>query len=178
MSTISRVSTLALCLLLAALWSACRPEAPAQDDPLVGQPAPAFQLPMLDGSREVSLASLEGKVVLLDFWATWCPPCEASMPDLQRIHEHFAGRPFQMLSVNVDAPEAGRVEHVQRWMERRSLSLPTVIDNGLVSSQYRATRIPRGVLIDRRGQVRQVFRGRTSESRLRRAIEALLAEPA
>lgn len=90
---------LSLAALLALAWTLGSRFAPVA----VGARVPAYTAQTLDG-RSVSLESLRGKVVVLNIWATWCRPCRAEMPALQRLHEQFAGRELEIVAVSVDTP--------------------------------------------------------------------------
>jgi thiol-disulfide isomerase/thioredoxin len=90
---------LAVCCL--ALLSCSSPPPPAVGPPVVGQAAPDFTLKDL-GGKEVSLAALRGKVVLVNFWATWCPPCRAEMPSMELLHRELADEGLVMLAVNIE----------------------------------------------------------------------------
>jgi len=118
---------------------------------LSGKVAPDFELPSLDGDM-VRLSSLEGKVVLLDFWATWCPPCRVSMPQLQELHERFKDQDAVVLAVNIDE-EAGP-EKVRAFVKELGLTFTVVLDpKGAVAGQYAVAGIPCQVLVDRDGIV-------------------------
>ena len=122
---------------------------PAPDPIRPGQPAPAFELPLLDGAP-ISLASLRGRVVLLNFWATWCAPCEAEMPAMQRLHTTLGGKDFELVAVSVDA---GRDE-VAQFQQRLGLTFPIALDPGKrVSTEYQSYRFPESYLIDRDGRI-------------------------
>lgn len=125
--------------------------APPPEDPIrPGQPAPTFELPRLDGGAPVSLEGLRGRVVLLNFWATWCGPCEAEMPAMQRLHTALAGPDFELLAVSVDA---GR-EEVDAFRKRLGLGFPILLDpEKRVSSRYQSHRFPESYLIDRDGRI-------------------------
>ncbi len=138
-----------------------------------GVPAPALAASTLDG-EPLDLAGLTDradKVVLVDFWATWCPPCVAAMPTLERLHRDYGDRGFAVLGVN---QEPGQTERVRRFMERRGLSFPTLIDPGGLSRAWGVYTYPTSFLIGRDGMIREVYRGPASASRLRRDIEAAL----
>jgi peroxiredoxin len=121
-----------------------------------GQPAPAFDLPALDGDTRVNLAGLRGRVVLLNFWATWCKPCEDEMPSMERLHRQLAGQPFTLLAVSVDSD----AELVKAFRERLGLTLPILLDpEKKVSAAYQAYRFPETVLIDAKGDVAGHFVG-------------------
>jgi peroxiredoxin len=122
---------------------------PAPDPIRPGQPAPGFELPLLDGTQ-ISLASLRGRVVLLNFWATWCKPCEAEMPAMQRLHTALAGSDFALLAVSTDA---GRDE-VARFQQKMGLTFPIALDPSKhVSNEYQSYRFPESYLIDREGRI-------------------------
>ena len=135
----------ALFLLLAV--TACnKQEAPATE----GAQAPDFTLNDLSG-RPVQLSSLRGKVVLLNFWATWCPPCREEVPSLLRLNQSLQGKAFQMLAVSVD--EGGR-EAVQAFFRKQGAALPALLDTeGKVSRLYGTTGVPETFVIDSRGVI-------------------------
>jgi cytochrome c biogenesis protein CcmG/thiol:disulfide interchange protein DsbE len=122
---------------------------PAPDPIRPGQPAPPFELPLLDGGN-VSLESLRGRVVLLNFWATWCKPCEAEMPAMERLHQTLAGGDFELLAVSTDA---GRDE-VVAFQQKMKLTFPIALDpSKRVSNEYQSYRFPESYLIDREGKI-------------------------
>ena len=123
---------------------------PAPDPIRPGQPAPGFELPLLAGGASISLESLRGRVVLLNFWATWCAPCEAEMPAMQRLHTALAGPDFELVAISVDA---GRDE-VAKFQERLALRFPIALDpEKRISVQYQSYRYPESFLIDRDGRI-------------------------
>jgi cytochrome c biogenesis protein CcmG/thiol:disulfide interchange protein DsbE len=114
----------------------------------LGQPAPDFTFPDLDG-RELSLSDYRGKVVLVNIWATWCPPCRDEMPSMQKLYEKFKGRGFEILAVSIDAD--GR-EAVAPFMEQMNLTFPALLDpNEKVRSLYAITGVPESFIIDKNG---------------------------
>lgn len=169
------VAGLSLALLLVAaaalasnrLWEVASSHPP----PSSGSVAPVLIAPDLDG-RMRSLAELEGQVVLVDFWATWCPPCVASLPGLSRLHERYADRGFTVLAVNQE-PEA--VARVRAFAQARELPFPVLIDPGSISQTYGVRSLPTSFLVDRQGVVRAAWRGLVSEAKLEAALEGLLA---
>ncbi|HEX5067688.1 MAG TPA: TlpA disulfide reductase family protein [Myxococcota bacterium] len=121
-----------------------------------GSAAPAFSLPRLAGDGEVSLEALRGKVVLLNFWATWCAPCEDEMPAMQRLHDGLAGQPFELLAVSVDQS----ADDVKAFRERLDLSFPILLDpDRKASGLYQTFRYPESFLIDQRGVVVERYVG-------------------
>jgi peroxiredoxin len=161
-------ATLAAVVLAALLVSE-----PAPDPIRAGQPAPVFELPLLDGGT-VSLASLRGRVVLLNFWATWCKPCEDEMPAMQRLHAVFPGTDFQLVAVSVDASR----DDVTTFRDRLGLEFPIALDPGKqVSEAYQSYRFPESYLIDREGRILSRYigprdwDGELYVDRIRRVIE-------
>jgi thiol-disulfide isomerase/thioredoxin len=143
-------------------------------DQRVGTAAPDVTLPLLGGG-ELALASLRGKVVAVDFWATYCGPCVRTMPHLQQLADTLPDDQFELYSVNVDPDTDDRDEVVSGFMERQELSFPVVLDNGRATWLYGADRIPLLVVVDREGIVRHVFRGFVDPANIDRAIHDTLA---
>ena len=115
-----------------------------------GMIAPAFEVQMFDGST-VKLADLKGKVVLLNFWATWCPPCRAELARVAKdIIEKFKGQPFVFLPVS----RGEKRETVEAFREKMGYTFPMGLDTDQsVYSKYAVTYIPRNFLIDKNGKV-------------------------
>jgi peroxiredoxin len=121
-----------------------------------GSPAPAFELPRVGESGSVSLSSLRGQVVLLNFWATWCKPCEDELPAMERLHRAFAGGDFHLVAVSVDAD----AEPVQRFRERLGLSFTLLLDTDQrVARAYHTFRFPETLLIGRDGVILERYVG-------------------
>jgi peroxiredoxin len=135
-----------------------------------GQDAPGFELSGVDDER-VSLESLRGKVVLLDFWATTCPPCLRQMADLQTVHERMSPRDVAVLGINTDGSSAARIRDVTR---SRGARYPMLLDPGQVSERYRVTQLPTLYVIDRQGTVRWSHVGHVGHEELEAVIRGLL----
>ena len=130
------------------------------DGPPVGRLAPEISAQRLNGEAFL-LSSLRGRVVVLDFWATWCPPCQKSLPALQRVHERYKDDPAVFVaSVNTDHP-VDQKNLLGRFMQARRYDFPVILDDGAksVSNAYRVQSIPTLVVIDAEGLVRKVERG-------------------
>src|SRR5206468_3316959 len=140
------------------------------DGQLVGQPAPTFELRDLEGHR-VSLDQLRGKIVMLDFWATWCGPCQISMPIMDRLQKEFSSD-VVLLAINVMEPE----ETVREYVSRQNLRSKVLLDlEGNVGEEYGSDAIPMQVIIDRHGVVQRVNvgLGPRMEASLREEINRL-----
>jgi peroxiredoxin len=122
----------------------------------VGQKAPEFTAPALDGEKSLSLGAYRGKVVYLDFWASWCPPCLTSLPLLEELRKEFPNEQFQILAVNVDQdPEKARA-----FLARTRVGYPSASDpKGRIPETFGIETMPTSFLIDRSGVVRHVHRG-------------------
>ena len=122
-----------------------------------GDPAPGFALPAIGPSgalgAPVGLAASQGKVTVLDFWATWCGPCLRAMPQLDRIAANHPGE-VAVIAVNLDDPAEARA-----LFDERGYKMTLLYDDGQVSQRYGVTSIPHSVVIDRAGVVRLVHRG-------------------
>jgi thiol-disulfide isomerase/thioredoxin len=169
------VAVCAAVVLVHAVWIARHPERVRPVAP--GDLAPDFTLPDVDARGAVSLAGLRGQVVLIDFWATWCGPCRASMPAIERVYATHRGRGLAVVSVNTEGVQGA--DRIRSFVQELGLGFPVVIDDGSVADAYRVTTIPHLVLVDRRGVIRKVHRGTAPgfEDDLRTQVEALLAEP-
>jgi peroxiredoxin len=113
-----------------------------------GVPAPNFTLPGLDG-KMVSLADYKGKVVLLNIWATWCPPCVEEMPSMEKLHQELKGEAFEILAVSIDVLGA---KEVIPFMKKHKLSFSALTDTkGAIKSLYQTTGVPESFIIDKNG---------------------------
>ena len=135
-----------------ALWSA-EPVPPPLD---AGSAAPEFSLPRLGGGTPVELGELRGRVVLLNFWATWCKPCEEEMPAMESLYGTLRGDGFELLAVSVDAGDA----EVEAFRDRLALSFPILRDpDRRVAMRYQTLRFPESFLIGPDGAVVARFIG-------------------
>ncbi len=117
--------------------------------------APDFTLRQVNGPN-LRLGEQRGRVVMVNFWATWCPPCRVELPHLEKLHAKYRGSGFLMLGVNVDNdPQVARA-----LVGRMGLTFPVLLDTDKkVVGTYDLNAMPATVLIDRDGQVRNVYRG-------------------
>jgi cytochrome c biogenesis protein CcmG, thiol:disulfide interchange protein DsbE len=139
-----------------------------------GSEAPGFELHTIHG-EPVSLERYRGQVVLLNFWATWCPPCRVEMPAFQRVYEDKREQGFVVLGVSTD--RAG-VEVVREFLDQRGLTFPVAMATGQVVRDFGGIRaLPTSFLIGRDGTIRQEIKGYFAEPALRMAVNRLLEEP-
>jgi thiol-disulfide isomerase/thioredoxin len=135
----------------------------------VGQPAPDFTATTLDG-RTVRLAELRGKVVVLDFWATWCPPCRAMIPHERELVQKYAGKPLVFLGISADDDANG----LHGFLRANGMTWPMVHDgpDGPLQQQYQVTYFPTLYVLDGQGVVR--YRD-VRDQALERAVARLVA---
>ena len=118
--------------------------------PEKGTLAPNFTLPGLDG-KMVNLTDYKGKVVLLNIWATWCPPCVEEMPSMEKLHQELKNEDFAILAVSIDASGAIKV---LPFMKKHKLTFPVLSDDrGDIKSLYWTTGIPESFILDKNGVI-------------------------
>jgi peroxiredoxin len=132
---------------------------------LTGQRAASFTLKALDGS-EMSLAELRGKVVVMDFWATRCPPCRKELPELEKLHKELGAEGIVFVGVNDE--DSGTV---RGFVSKNGYAIPVLMDSKRqVHRRYGVRAIPTLFIVDREGTIRQHFIGSRSGEQLRAAI--------
>jgi len=171
---------LVLLLVLGVAWIALSrvpdEEAQARVDrppaPQAGFAAPDFSLETLEGET-VSLADLRGQVVLLNFWATWCPPCRAEMPAIQSVYQAYQDQGFSVLAVDVAEGDA----QVTAFADEQGLTFPILMDrDAAVSNRYQVRAMPSTFFIDRSGIIQEVtLGGPMSEGFIKSQVTGLLA---
>jgi len=136
----------------------------------VGRQAPDFRLESLDG-RQVSLADYAGQVVLLNFWATWCPPCKEEIPAIERAYVAHRGEGFMVLGIN----EGEALEIVQTFASELGITYPVLIDKrGNVAAQYRRRGLPLTLIVDRNGVIQVRHEGYVTAGQLDKYLSGLL----
>lgn len=141
----------------------------------LGEPAPGFILEDLDGNK-VSLADQRGRVVLVDFWATWCGPCLQELPHIQQIHEQYREQGLVVLTISTDDQR----NKVRPFVEKQGYTFRVLYADSQVQTAYGVQGIPLVCLIDRQGLVRfhHVGYGPGSEKQLAEEVVKLLKEKA
>lgn len=134
-------------------------------------PAPSFAVVTLDGDT-LRLSDLRGQVVLVNFWATWCPPCRVEMPGFQDVWEDYRDRGFTLVGLSVDRGDRSSVE---RWVRDRGFTYPIAFAPGSVVRDYGGANVlPTSLLINREGRIVQRVEGFYTEPALRAALNRLL----
>ncbi|HUI29994.1 MAG TPA: TlpA disulfide reductase family protein [Candidatus Acidoferrales bacterium] len=135
--------------------------------------APDFTLTSIDG-KTIKLSDYRGKVVILDFWATWCAPCKAEIPDFIKLSSQYKSHDFQMLGVSLDE---GGLKEVAPFMKQLGMNYPVVLGTEEVVSAYGGIRgIPTTFVIDKNGFVRAVFEGYRDATVFENLVKQLLFE--
>jgi peroxiredoxin len=139
-----------------------------------GALAPAFTLKTLN-DRNLSLREYRGRVVMINFWATWCGPCRQEMPALNALYEKYRDAGFVLFGINVDADPA----NAARMVDRLKVTYPILFDRDKkASSLYQVNAMPMTILIDRDGKIRHVQKGYHPgyEDKYREQVRGLLTE--
>jgi len=137
-------------------------------------PAPVLEAHDLNGAPR-TLASYRGKVVLLNFWASWCPPCLREMPSMERLRQKMAGRPLEIVAVD----SAETAAEVNAYLSKMKLGFPILLDpDGSNTRRWKVFALPTSFLLDAKGRVRYVLTGPTEwdEGEALQVIESMLAE--
>jgi cytochrome c biogenesis protein CcmG/thiol:disulfide interchange protein DsbE len=155
--------TMAVLLVLGIAWIAAS-RVPAEQalartqrppSPQASFAAPDFSL-ATRGGDPVTLSSLRGQVVLVNFWATWCPPCRAEMPAIQEVYDKYRDQGFTVLAIDVQESE----DQVANFADRNGLTIPILIDHdGSVSNRYQVKAMPSTFFIDQNGVIQEVTLG-------------------
>jgi peroxiredoxin len=160
-------STCVLALAVGLSLSSAMAAAPA-----IGKPAPPLARADVSGHR-VDLAALRGKVVLLNFWATWCAPCQAEIPAFVAWQSQFASQGLQVVGVSMDDEQA----QVLHYLVRHKLNYPVVMGDDKLGEAYGGVDgLPITFLIDRQGKIRAEFKGETDINRILGQLKPLLAQ--
>lgn len=149
------IATIGLLASLSMAQNREAPVSPFEIDSLENSKAPDFTLRDING-RVIKLSSLNGKVVLLNFWATWCPPCKAEMPSLNRLYAEMQSSGLVVIAVSTDKSAAP----VREFLGKNHLDFTVLWDEKLsVTKQYKVFSMPTTFLIDRKGMIVEKFMG-------------------
>ena len=143
---------------------------------MAGKPAPSVYLPLLGGGN----ASIQqGKVTLVDFWATWCAPCRASMPRVQKLWTEYKVKGVELYSVDTDDESPDREPNVREFLMQHGLTFPVVLDDGTAERAFAISNLPTMLLLDKQGKIVWSHIGALTASRetdLRQALNETLAQ--
>jgi len=140
-----------------------------------GESAPKLKLPELETGNVISLNDLTGKIVYIDFWASWCGPCRQEMPLLNALHNKYEPLGFTVLGVNVEE----QVENAKAFLADRPVDFPILLDsNNRISKLYDVVAMPSTVVIDRDGNIRFIHYGyqKGDEVKYRNMVKTLIRE--
>ncbi len=163
-----RTSLLTLALVLATAGSV----ATFEPSSLVGAKASEFAMRDMAGSY-VSITAMRGKVIVLNFWATWCPPCKVEMPGLEQLYHDYRAGGLEVIGLSTDSSEAG----IREFLSKTPVNFPILHDrSGRVTKLYGVNSLPTTFLIDRSGTVVELFIGEQdwTSPHMRDRIESLL----
>ena len=161
----------ALCLL--GLYVAGRRKAQKPKASASGSLAPDFNLTAIDG-KKLSLADYKGKVILLDFWATWCTPCRAEIPHFVEMQEKYGPQGFQVVGISMDDD----AKPVREFAREYKMNYPIAVgDDKLAESFGGVLGLPVNFIIDREGRIRSKYLGATDVSVFDKEVGDLLAQP-
>lgn len=134
----------------------------------------AYDFALLDKEgNEISLSSLKGKVVFLNFWASWCGPCRMEMPHMQKVYEEYKDKDVVILAVNITASEKNGIEGVNSFLQENKYTFPVLYDkDGTVAEKYRISAIPTTYIINKDGIIVNLVRQSMSEEMIKQQIEA------
>lgn len=139
------------------------------------EPAPEFAGQDLNSGAQISLASYRGKVVLVDFWASWCPPCLESLPAWEQLRNKIGTGTFEVIAINVDEDTDDGI----RFLRNRPVSYPVLADpEGEIGKPWGVRSLPRYFLVDREGQIVATYKrfNPGNEARLEQEISTLLKQ--
>lgn len=136
--------------------------------PKEGSQAPEFTLPGLDG-QEYRLSDYKGKVVVLNFWGTYCPPCVEEMPLIQNYYEKYADKNVEILAINENDP----LVSVKAFFRQYKLTFPSLLDKDVVRRKYGVMNYPTTVFINENGKIEVIFEGAMDEAFLSSTLAAM-----
>ena len=130
----------------------------------IGKPAPDFSLKNIDG-KEIHLSDFAGKPVMINFWATWCPPCQKEMPEIKKFYENNKASGLVVLSINATSQD--NIDNVKETIQKDQLTFPVLLDeSGQVAWQYQLNGLPTSFFIDSQGIIREIQVGEVNPNDL------------
>jgi peroxiredoxin len=135
----------------------------------IGQAAPDWKDPLVSGGS-LSMTQLRGKPVFMDFFATWCPPCNDEAPEVNAAYKQYAPQGLQVIGVDVEE----NAQKAKQFVDEHQLTYPAVVDTGTLSDLYSINGMPVGVFIDKNGVIRRIEVGQLSSAQLNADIKSIL----
>jgi peroxiredoxin len=136
--------------------------------PKEGSKAPEFTLPGIDG-QEYQLSEYKGKIVVLNFWGTYCPPCVREMPLIQNYYEKYTDKNVEILAINENDP----VVSVKAFLRQYKLTFPTLLDKDVVRRNYGIMNYPTTVFINENGKIEKIYEGEMDDAFLSSTLAAM-----
>ena len=170
------------------LMTSCFEQKPVEEGPKTSVPdapvdvvkdvsnAPVYKN-LVDG-KDISLASMEGQVLLIDFWATWCPPCREEIPGFIELYDEYKDKGVSIVGISKDSDEAA----VKRFIQQQKINYPVIMSTRELQSEYENAiqqsirSIPTTIIIDKAGEVASVYVGARPKGVFEQDIKKLLAE--
>jgi len=138
---------------------------------LAGDPAPNFALKTLDG-KTIELKKLQGKVVFVNFWATWCGPCRGEIPGMTRVYDKYKTKGFEIVGVALDN---GGWDDVKPWLQKNPINYPIVIGDQSLTDAYGGVEgIPTTFIVDRKGNIQSKHVGGLREEEFEKLVKTAL----
>lgn len=166
-----------VCIFLAAAllgirFGVWRQQTAESAKPVEGFPAPNFSLPDLNGKKVVlKRVTSRNKITVINFWATWCPPCRAEIPELKKFYRKYSGKGVEILAVS--SQEQPRT--VKSFAQKNGMNFTVLTDtSGKTGDLYQVISLPNTFIVDRRGIIRAVIKGGTTLTELDRKVQPLL----
>ena len=165
----SRKAIVMISIITLALFAGCT----SREQEGATAVAPDFTLQDVSG-KNVRLADLKGKVVLLEFWATWCPPCRDEIPAIERLHRQYGGKGLAILAISLDE---GGWDEVKSFVAAHKISYTVLRGTEDVSTKYKVRLVPAMFLVDKEGNIKKQYMGGGSDEAVEQEIKALLEQP-
>lgn len=140
--------------------------------PIVGYPAPNFTLPDLNGKKVVlKNVTSRNKITLINFWATWCPPCRAEIPELNKFYRKYSANGVTILAVSIQE----QPKTVKSFAQKNGMKFPVLTDTkGKTGNLYQVFSMPNTFILDRKGTIRAIVKGSTNLAALEQKVQPLL----
>jgi len=161
--------TLSAAAAAALILAGCAAHTNAPKTARVGQRAPQWTLPTASGSR-LSMSAFAGKPVYLNFFATWCPPCNAEAPDVNELQKKYASSDLRVVGID----ELESAKQAQSFVKKYGLVYPAVVDDGTLEGAYLVNGLPVHVFIARDGTIKKIFAGEMNKAQIEASIRAVL----